>query len=150
MKKILLAILLFTTSFFFSQEVIDLKVENGKKNESNVEISKDKIGLYNEKYLSFIKALKTPANRKAIDDLLSEKVKTLVTDKILKKLSDGIDLNRKMEIFKSGHQTLLDGMSYPMIQYKYSDDKASEPKDLITVLFEDDGKIIGVRPVEKK
>ncbi|MBT2619796.1 MULTISPECIES: peptidylprolyl isomerase [Chryseobacterium] len=149
MKKIFLAVTLFLAQFFFSQKVVDVKVENNDKKEAAVEVSKEKIALYNEKYFAFIKALKTPTDRKAIDDLISEKVKTLVTDKVLEKLSNGIQLDRKMEVFKSDHQTLMDGVSYPMIQYKYSDDKSSLPKDLVNVLFEDDGKIIGVKPEEK-
>lgn len=149
MKKIFLAITLFTAPFFFSQKVVDVKVENANKKESHIEVSKEKITLYSEKYFAFIKALKTPMDRKAIDDLISEKVKELVTDKVLGKLSEGIQLDRKMEVFKSDHQTLMDGISYPMIQYKYADDKSSVPKDLINVLFEEDGKIIGVKPEDK-
>lgn len=149
MKKMFLAITFFTTPLFFSQEVMDVKIENGNKKESTAELGKEKIALYNEKYFAFIKALKTSADRKVIDELLSEKVKTLVTDKVVKKLSDGIQLDKKMEVFKSGYQTLLDGITYPMIQYKYSGDKSSLPKDLVNVLFEDNGKIIGVKPVEK-
>lgn len=149
MKKIFFAITLFTAAFFFSQEVTDVKIVASDKKESTAELSKEKIVLYNEKYFAFIKALKTPADRSSIDALLSEKVKTLVTDKVVKKLTDGIQLDKKMDVFKSGHETLMDGVSYPMIQYKYSDDKSSLPKDIITVLFEDDGKIIGVKPEGK-
>lgn len=128
---------------------MDVKIENNNKQESTAELSKDKIELYNEKFFAFIKAIKTSADRKVVDDLLSEKVKTLVTDKVLKKLTDGIQLDRKMVVFKTGYQTLMDGISYPMIEYKYSDDQSAVPTDLITVLFEENGKIIGVKPVEK-
>lgn len=149
MKKIFLGITLFTASFFFSQKVMDVKVQNANKKETAVEVSKEKIALYSEKYFAFLKALKTPVDRKAIDNLISEKVKELVTNEVLGKLSEGIQLDRKMEVFKSDHQTLMDGISYPMIQYKYADDKSSVPKDLVNVLFEEDGKIIGVKPEEK-
>ncbi|WP_172283331.1 peptidylprolyl isomerase [Chryseobacterium sp. LAM-KRS1] len=149
MKKLFFTISLFTAPFLFSQKVVGLKIQNDNRKESTVDLDKDKIALYNEKYFAFIQALKTSADRATIDGLLSEKVKTLVTDKVLQKLKDGIQLEKKAEVFKSGHQTLMDGISYPFIQYKYSDDKSPLPKDLITVLFEEDGRIIGVKPVEK-
>jgi hypothetical protein len=45
-----------------------------------------------------------------------------------------------------GYQKLLDNETYPTIQYKYKDDTLSPPRDLVTVVFENDGKILGVMP----
>jgi hypothetical protein len=51
-----------------------------------------------------------------------------------------------MEVYKSGYQKLSGNETYPGIQYKYSDDNQNPPRDIITVIFENDGKILGVKP----
>ncbi|WP_312395286.1 hypothetical protein [Chryseobacterium sp.] len=35
-----------------------------------------------------------------------------------------------------------------MIQYKYADDKAETPSEIVTAVFEEDGKILGIKPAK--
>jgi hypothetical protein len=77
-------------------------------------------------------------------------VKDVVTDNVIQKLSGGISFDRQTEVYKSGYQKLLDNETYPAIQYKYVGDQSVPPKDIITVIFENDGKILGVKPEYSK
>ncbi|MFC3157439.1 hypothetical protein ACFOEQ_02065 [Chryseobacterium arachidis] len=70
----------------------------------------------------------------------------MVTDVVYQKLSADINTQKTFEIIKTGYKPLIDGSSFPMIQYKYSDDKAAEPKEVITAVFEASGKILGIKP----
>ncbi|WP_435525694.1 peptidylprolyl isomerase [Chryseobacterium indoltheticum] len=112
-------------------------------------IPKDKIGSYNQSFSKFVSALKSK-DRQAVESLISDKVKSLVNENMIQKLSGGISFERKTEIYQSGCQKLLDNQTYPAIQYKYEDDKNNPPRDLITVIFENDGKILGVKPEYSK
>ena len=147
MKKIFLILSVLSVQFFLSQKVKDVKVETPKNinTKSSLDLSKKEIDLYNGKFLKFIAALKV-SDRPAMDALLSEAAKKKVTDVVYKKLATDIDTNKKFEIIKTGYKPLIDGSSFPMIQYKYSDDKAAEPKYIITAVFETDGKILGIKP----
>lgn len=145
MKKTILILSVLTAQFFFSQKVKSLTIKEAKTTEQKLELSKEKKELFNGKFLQFISALKS-SDRKAMDALLSDKSRQVVTDKVYKKLSEDIDSNKKMEIFKTGYKSLVNGGNYPMIQYKYSDDKSQDPKEIITAVFEEDGKILGIKP----
>lgn len=148
MKKIFLVFAVFIMQLGFSQKVTSLKVEKGEQKEKLIELSKNQITSYNTNFLKFLAALKT-SDRKVSDELLSAKAKEIVTDKVYQKLSTDIHFNKKLEIFKSGYKPMIDGSSYPMIQYKYSDDKSAVPTELVTVVFEESGKILGVKPFKK-
>lgn len=78
--------------------------------------------------------------------LISDKIKYYVSDDIIRNLVGGISFDRKFEVYKSGYQQLDKNETYPAIQYKYADDKQEPPRDIITVIFEEDGKILGVKP----
>lgn len=145
MKKIILILSVLTAQFFLSQKVKSLTVKENKTTEQKFELTKEKRELFNGKFLQFITALKA-SDRKGMDVLLSDKSRQVVTDKVYKKLSEDIDMNKKLEIFKTGYKSLIDGGNYPMIQYKYADDKSSDPKEIITAVFEEDGKILGIKP----
>lgn len=129
----------------FAQKVTGLKVENSPKKEQQASISKEKVNLYNDNFLKFVEALQA-SDRKTIDGLLSEKVKEIVTDDVLKKVKDGIDPNKKLEILKAGYYKTMDGINHPSIKYKYAGEPSS--KEAITAVFEDDGKILGVLPAK--
>jgi hypothetical protein len=148
MKKIFLILSVLSVQFFLSQKT-DVKVENDKNTNINskasLNLSKEEIALYNGKFLKFIDALKT-SDRATMDALLSEQARKMITEVVYQKLSKDIKTSKKFEIVKTGYKPLIDGSSYPMIQYKYSDDKAAEPKEIITAVFETDGKILGIRP----
>ncbi|WP_260446456.1 peptidylprolyl isomerase [Chryseobacterium lactis] len=143
MKKIFLGLAVIGGQMMFAQKVVDLKVENSQKKEQPATISKEKVKLYNDNFLTFISALQS-SDRKTIDGVLSDKVKEIVTDDVLKKVKEGIDPNKKLEVLKVGYYVTMDGTSHPNIKYKYAGDKSS--KEVISAVFEDDGKILGVLP----
>lgn len=148
MNKLFLILSLLAVQFFFSQEVIDLKVENNKKTDTPLDLSKKQVELYNGRFSQFIMALKS-SDRKKMESLLSENAKKQVTEAVYKKLSSDINSNKKMEIIRTGYKPLINGNNYPMIQYKYADDKSEDPKEVITAVFENDGKILGIKPFKK-
>ena len=149
MKKIFLILSVLSVQLFLSQKKTDIKADNKKSTnadkKSSLILTKEEIGLYNGKFLKFIGALKI-SDRNAMDALLSENAKKKITDAVYEKLSTDINTNKTFEIITTGYRPLIDGSSFPMIQYKYSDDKAAEPKEVITVVFEKDGKILGIKP----
>ncbi|MCJ7935808.1 MAG: peptidylprolyl isomerase [Chryseobacterium sp.] len=149
MKKIFLALAVFTIQLGFSQKVTSLKIEKSDNKELSAELDKDKIALYNSNFFKFIAALKS-SDKKTMEGLLSPKAKEVVTDVVYKKLSADIDFNKTLEVFKSGYKSTMDGKIYPMIQYKYSDDKSSNPQNIVTAVFENDGKILGIKPKHKE
>lgn len=153
MRKIFLILSVLSVQLFLSQKKTDAKVENKKNTIENtndaLSLSKKEKDLYHEKFLKFIAALKT-SDRAAMDALLSDKAKKMVTEAVYKKLSTDINTNKTFDIVKTGYKPLIDGTSVPMIQYKYSDDKAAEPKEIITAVFETDGKILGIKPYKIK
>jgi hypothetical protein len=148
MKKIFLILSILAVQLCFSQKVKSVTIKEAKTTEQKLELSKDKIELFNGKFLQFINALKT-SDKKVMESLLSDKAKQAVTDKVYKKLSEDIHFDKKLEIFKTGYKSLIGGGNYPMIQYKYSDDKSTEPKEIITAVFEEDGKILGIKPYKQ-
>ncbi|WP_029292951.1 hypothetical protein [Chryseobacterium hispalense] len=145
MKKILFISALFAFHWAVSQQKSSIKVVESKKIELTSELSKDKIDLYNQSFLKFVAALKA-SDKEKIKTLVSDKIKYYMSDDIIGKLSGGISFERKMEVYKSGYQKLSGNETYPGIQYKYSDDNQNPPRDIITVIFENDGKILGVKP----
>lgn len=148
MKNLLLILAVVAFQLGFSQNS-QIKIVESKKIELTSELSKDKIELYNKQFLKFVTALKA-SDKQAISALISDKVKDVVTDNVIQKLSGGISFDRQTEVYKSGYQKLLDNETYPAIQYKYVGDQSVPPKDIITVIFENDGKILGVKPEYSK
>lgn len=153
MRKIFLILSVLSVQLFLSQKKTDAKVGKKKNTIENtndaLSLSKKEKDLYHEKFLEFIAALKA-SDRAAMDALLSDKAKKMVTEAVYKKLSADINTNKTFDIVKTGYKPLIDGTSVPMIQYKYSDDKAAEPKEIITAVFETDGKILGIKPYKIK
>lgn len=148
MKKIIAVLTVLAFQLGFSQES-QIKIVESKKIELTSELSKDKADLYNRLFLQFVAALKA-SDKQAVNDLISDKVKHIVSDDVIRKLSGGISFERKTEVYKSGYQKLLDNGTYPAIQYRYADDPSDPPRDIITVIFENDGKILGVKPEYRK
>ncbi len=145
MKKIILAAAVMAFQLAFSQEKGSVKIVESKKIELTSELSRDQIELYNQSFFKFVAALKN-SDKNAVSSLISDKVKEIVTDNIIQKLSGGISFERKTQVYKSGYQKLLDNKTYPAIQYQYADDTMNPPRNIITVIFENDGKILGVKP----
>lgn len=148
MKKIVAVFTVLAFQLGFSQ-ASQIKIVESKKIELTSELSKDRIAIYNQSFMKFVAALKA-SDKQAISGLISDKVKDIVSDNVIRKLSGGISFERKTEVYKSGYQKLLDNETYPAIQYKYADDPSDPPKDIITVIFENDGKILGVKPEYSK
>lgn len=145
MKKLILFSALIFSQLIFSQTTGGIRVVESKKTDLKSELPKDKIKMYDSNFQSFVKAIEN-SDKTKISSLLSDKVKKTVTDEVIKKLSGGISFDRKMEVYKSGYQTIINKETYPAIQYKFADDKAVPPADLVTAIFEEDGKILGVKP----
>lgn len=143
MKKIFLGLAIVGAQLMFAQKVVGLKVDSNQKKEQPATISKDKVNLYNDNFQKFLKALQS-SDYKGANEFLSDKVKEIVTDDVLKKVKDGIDVNKKLEPLKVGYYVTMDGVSHPNIKYKYAG--TSETKEVISAVFEDDGKLLGVLP----
>lgn len=144
MKKIVSVLTVLAFQLGFSQ-ASQIKIVESKKIELTSELSKDKIDFYNQSFMKFTAALKS-SDKQTINTLISDKVKNIVSDDVIRKLSGGISFERKTAVYKSGYQKLLDNGTYPAIQYKYADDPSDPPRDIITVIFENDGKILGMKP----
>lgn len=143
MKKILLGLAIVGGQLMFAQKVTDLKIENNQKKELPATISKDKVALYNDNFLKFMAAVQS-SDQKTVNELLSDQVKEIVTEDVLKKVKDGIDPDKKLEVLKVGYYVTIDGVSHPNIKYKYSGDTG----EAVSAVFEDDGKILGVMPAK--
>ncbi|OCA80368.1 peptidylprolyl isomerase [Chryseobacterium contaminans] len=146
MKQIFLGLAIIGAQFVYAQKVVGLKVENNQKKEQPATISKDKVNLYNENFQKFITALHA-SDYKAVNEVLSDKVKEIVTEDVLKKVKEGIDPNKKLDVLKVGYYVTMDGVSHPNIKYKYAGDSSS--KEVISAVFEDDGRLLGVLPAKK-
>ncbi len=150
MKKIVFILSVLSAPFFFCQKKAAPKTEPKKENISTdtkaaLQLNKNELAVYNGNFLKFISALKA-SDRKGMEALLAERAKKMVTDVVFQKLAADIDTGKAFEIIKSGNKPFIDGSSYPMIQYKYADDKSAEPVKIITAVFEKDGKIMGIKP----
>jgi len=145
MKKILFIGAFFAFHWAVSQQKSSIKIVESKKIELTSELSKDKVDLYNQAFIKFVAALKS-SDKGKIKTLVSDKIAYYMSDDIISRLSGGISFERKMEVYKSGYQKLYENETYPIIQYKYADDQQNPPRDMINVIFENDGKILGVKP----
>jgi hypothetical protein len=148
MNKIFLILSMLSAPLFFSQEKVELKTENNKNIEKPLDLTTKQIKLYNGRFLEFINALKS-SDHAVMEGLLADNAKKMVTEDVYKKLAADINTGKKFEIIKTGYKPLMNGSNYPMIQYKYADDKSSVPNEVITAVFENDGKILGIKPFKK-
>jgi hypothetical protein len=122
--------------------------EKEEKDKSGDVVSAEKIKSFNDEFLKLIDKLKVSDFNKA-RNFLSERIRTSATDDVLKSLVKNTHFENNLEIFMTGYQLIPDGNQYPMLQYKYVDDKSAPPKEIITVIFEEDGKILGIKPVKR-
>lgn len=121
--------------------------ERNEKEPELPKLSDQKINELNKNFYEFVEKINSSDFDKSRDKL-SNKIRETATNEILKSLSENISKNRKLVNFMAGYQILLDGKSYPMIQYKYTDDNNNSPKEYIVVLFEETGEIIGIKPMK--
>ena len=148
MHHIILMFFVLSGQIFFAQKTKTPAKTPGKTFEQKLELNAEQKKLFNANFEKFIDALKTN-DKAAMTALLSEKAKQMVNDQVFEKLSKDINVSRKLSVFKTGYKSTIGGKNYPMIQYKYSDEKAKEPKEIITAVFEEDGKILGIKPYKQ-
>lgn len=150
MKKIAIILSFAAFQISFAQKVKKAEViKDNRTTEQKLEIDKKQKELFNGKFEQFIAALKV-SDKEAMGSMISDKTKLKVTDKVYEKLSKDIDFSRKLMIYKTGYQSFITGENFPMIQYKYVDDKTKpDPKEIITAVFEEDGKIMGIKPYKQ-
>jgi hypothetical protein len=150
MKKIAIILSFVAFQMSFAQKLKKAEViKDNRTTEQKLELSKTQKELLNGKFEQFITALKA-SDKKAMESLMSEKTKSMVTDKVYENLSKDISFTRKIVIYKTGYKSFMSGENFPMIQYKYADDQTMpDPKEIITAVFEEDGKIMGIKPYKQ-
>jgi hypothetical protein len=120
------------------------------KEEKPEKLSQEKLSLLDEKFNSFILLISKDSFGEA-QKLFSEKIINTVTIDVLKQIKQSIfKTNAKLDLYMNGMQIMQDGNIYPMLQYKFSDDVNTPPKEYIMVLFDNDNKIIGLRPMKRE
>jgi hypothetical protein len=128
---------------------IRLYVYNLKEEEPE-KLSAEKLSLLDEKFNSFILLISKDSFEEA-QKLFSENIINSVTIDVLKQIKQSIiRINAKLDLYMNGMQIMQDGNIYPMLQYKFSDDANTPPKEYIMVLFDSDNKIIGLRPMKRQ
>ena len=126
---------------------IRLYVYNLKEDKPE-KVSEEKVKLLDQKFNEFILALSND-NFEDAKKLFSDKIISTVTVDILKQIKQNIKINKTLNLYMNGMQISQDGNIYPMLQYKYYDDLSSPPKEYIVILFDNDNKIIGLRPMKR-
>ena len=149
MRRIILLFFVLSGQIFFAQKTKTPAKTPEKTFEQKLELNAEQRKLFNANFEKFIDALKTN-DKEAMTALLSDKAKQMVNDQVFEKLSKDINVSRKLSVFKTGYKSTIGGKNYPMIQYKYSDEKAKEPKEIITAVFEENGKILGIKPYKQQ
>ncbi|MBQ0153001.1 MAG: hypothetical protein KBS61_08940 [Chryseobacterium sp.] len=145
MKKIAFLGIFLATQVVFAQNVSNVEVIKPKQSAENFEFSSKQKKLFDKQFFRFLEALKKN-DSEAMNQLLSPKVKGLLSDEMIARLKAQIDTSKKLESFKTRKETLIDQESYPVIEYKYTDDKSDNPKKTISVFFEKEGQIMGIKP----
>ena len=87
-------------------------------------------------------------NYEGAKTILSEKIRNGVTIEALKQIKPNME--RELEIYMSGMEFLQDGNSYNTLQYKFTDDTASPPKEVIKVIFDSDNTLLGIQPMKRE
>lgn len=150
MKKIAIILSFAAFQMSFAQKVKKAEIiKDNRTTEQKLELDKKQKELFNGKFEQFITALKA-SDKSTMESLMSDKTKSKVTDKVYENLNRDIDFKRKIIIYKTGYRSFMTGENFPMIQYKYADDQTKpDPKEIITAIFEENGKIMGIKPYKQ-
>jgi hypothetical protein len=138
-------------TYSYPQYHITLTVENPlRPNESSEEVrlSDEKIHALDSTYQLFLSDMK----KNEIDSArtkLSPLLKNKVSNTQLIELRKNLRLDESSVVFMSGMQFFMDGSKGIMLQYKYESDKETPPVEMVKVLFDDSGKILGIRPSKR-
>ncbi|WP_407402581.1 hypothetical protein [Chryseobacterium sp.] len=145
MKKIAFLGIFLATQAVFAQNISNVRVIKPKQSTENFEFSSKQKKLFDKQFFTFLEALKQN-DIETMNQLLSQKVKGLLSDEMIARLKAQIDTSKKLQSYKTRKETLIDQESYPVIEYKYADDKSDNPKKSISVFFEKEGQIMGIKP----
>ncbi|SDL91398.1 hypothetical protein [Chryseobacterium taihuense] len=138
MKTSGIIVFLLTVSFFSAQNI---KIQIA-------DLPKDRVEGYNQSFFDLVDALKKSDKNQA-SRLISDQLKADHSDLLIQNLSGGISFERKMKMHQTG-TIEIDGVMYPAVQYKYEADSSVSPTDIITVVFQNDGKIKKIIPYYSK
>lgn len=120
---------------------VNFQFLNSKINSTFYESNPDFYSLFNE----FIKLLKQKEYVKANNYLSFSILETINMD-YYEWLRENIDFRKELIVYKSDSQLMADGTENPIIQFKYINDPNPNPTKFISVLFENNGKILGINP----
>lgn len=120
---------------------IEVQFEYKQKNERNMNLSE-----YDSIFNSFV-AHVGKKNYNNARNFFSYKVINFISDDYLKKIRSQIDNKKQYEIYATSKQLMSDGSENQIIQFKYSNDNYDDPLAFISVVFEKNGKILGVNPI---
>lgn len=138
MKTSGIIVFLLTVSFFSAQNI---KIQKA-------DLPKDRVEAYNQSFFDLVTALKKSDKNQA-SRLISDQLKADNSDLLVQNLSGGISFERKMKIYQTGNIE-IGSVMYPAVQYKYESDLSVSPTDIITVVFQNDGKIKKIIPYYSK
>ena len=120
------------------------------KEEKPEKLSTEKVNLLDEKFNSFILLISKDSFEEA-QKLFSDKIINTITVDVLKQIKQSIiRANSKLDLYMNGMQIMQDGNIYPMVQYKFSDDINTPPKEYTMVLFDSDNKIISLQSMNRE
>lgn len=126
---------------------IRLHARAESKEKSNIpDLTEKRVDSLNIEARNFLKTLKSKdiaGTRKFFSDLIKDKV----TNEQMTSLIENIDFDRKIELYYKGAQFGSDGSVYTILQYKYAGDMSNPPRETVKIVFDDKGKIAGVRPM---
>ncbi|MCC7520263.1 MAG: hypothetical protein IT220_01390 [Flavobacteriaceae bacterium] len=123
------------------------KKENLSENEIP-QLGKEKINVLDKLSKDFFKTIKSNDLSKS-KEFLSDLIKETLTNDVLIQLNQNVDFEKEMELFYSGVQMNLDGNSYIVLQYKYTEDKSNPPSEMIKIVFDNNHKVVGLQPMKK-
>lgn len=138
-------------TYSYPQYHIKLTIENPSppdKSSDKGRLSDEKIHALDSTYQLFLSDM-----RKNEIDSARTKLSPLLINKVsntqLIELRKNLRLNESLVVFMSGMQFFMDGSQGIMLQYKYESDKETPPVEVVKVLFDDSGKILGIRPSKR-
>lgn len=113
------------------------------KKSENKTINVEKFNINFNSFISFLNS-KDYVNAK---NYFSSKINRSINENYLKNLRDNINTKKELIVYKTSTQKMADGSENQILQYKYTKDTNEDPLVFISVVFESDGKILGINPV---
>jgi hypothetical protein len=135
----------------YPQYNIKLTITNPSRPDNGTDesrLSDEKIHELDSVYKMFLIELKNDdidSARTRLSPLLTNKV----TNAQLTGLKNLLRLNESSVVFMSGMQIFMDGSTGIMLQYKYESDKGTPPSEMVKVIFDRTGKILGIQPMKR-